>query len=261
MDHKLIDIIEAKRKAEGAISIFDRSPDASGRQQRPQFQRTTSASRATWSTRRNSGWAYSTTRRSSSRRWNCDAAAACRGLAGLCSGMGRADDRVRVARSRASRHIAVPAGAGGCVEGRGRHLGGGSRPAKARETAGAARELPHGPGFGNARAVARFRTAGGFCARPRSRFYYEVTGEQAALAAAEAFCYGANAHGQDRRRRAQAARPQCWSFCGASTPATLPPVADFGFIDDGSATAGEVMNLMVRRQSAVPVWCPRPTRT
>ncbi len=31
MDHELIDIIEAKRKAEGAISIFDRSMSHVGR--------------------------------------------------------------------------------------------------------------------------------------------------------------------------------------------------------------------------------------
>ena len=32
-----------------------------------------------------------------------------------------------------------------------------------------------------------------FIRRPQGRFYYDVTGKQAALAAAEAFCYGANA--------------------------------------------------------------------
>src|SRR5260370_42226397 len=32
-----------------------------------------------------------------------------------------------------------------------------------------------------------------FIRRPEGRFYYDVTGKQAALAAAEAFCYGANA--------------------------------------------------------------------
>ncbi len=37
MDHKLIDIIEAKRKAEKAISIFDRSPDHLGNNRDPNF--------------------------------------------------------------------------------------------------------------------------------------------------------------------------------------------------------------------------------
>src|SRR5947207_15231856 len=30
-------------------------------------------------------------------------------------------------------------------------------------------------------------------------------------------------------------------------PASLPPVADFAVVDDGSATTGELLNLLVRR--------------
>ncbi|HEV2447861.1 MAG TPA: DUF362 domain-containing protein, partial [Candidatus Sulfopaludibacter sp.] len=37
MDHKLIDLIEAKRKAEGAISIFDRSREHLGNNRDPNF--------------------------------------------------------------------------------------------------------------------------------------------------------------------------------------------------------------------------------
>ena len=36
-------------------------------------------------------------------------------------------------------------------------------------------------------------TAGGSSAARKARYYYDVTGKQAALAAAEAFSYGANA--------------------------------------------------------------------
>ena len=39
MDHKLIDLIEARRKAEGAISIFDRSPEHLGDNRNPNFNR------------------------------------------------------------------------------------------------------------------------------------------------------------------------------------------------------------------------------
>ena len=35
-------------------------------------------------------------------------------------------------------------------------------------------------------------------------------------------------------------------FLRAISGETLPPVADIGYIDDGSAASGEVMNLMVR---------------
>lgn len=39
MDHKLIELIEAKRKAEGAISLFDRSPEHLGDNRDPNFNR------------------------------------------------------------------------------------------------------------------------------------------------------------------------------------------------------------------------------
>jgi uncharacterized protein (DUF362 family) len=39
MDHKLIDLIEAKRKAEGVVSIFDRSPNHLGDNRDPNFNR------------------------------------------------------------------------------------------------------------------------------------------------------------------------------------------------------------------------------
>jgi len=39
MDHKLIDLIEAKRKAEGAISIFDQSRAHLGDNRDPNFNR------------------------------------------------------------------------------------------------------------------------------------------------------------------------------------------------------------------------------
>jgi hypothetical protein len=84
-----------------------------------------------------------------------------------------------------------------------------------------------------------------FIRRPDGRFYYDVTGRQAALAAAEAFCYDANAI---IRTDASGLKPLggMLAFLRTITGEPLPPVADIGYIDDGSGASGEVMNLMVR---------------
>jgi len=84
-----------------------------------------------------------------------------------------------------------------------------------------------------------------FIRRSDGRFYYDVTGEQAALAAAEAFCYGTGAM---IKTDAAGLGPlgTMLAFLRTVPEANLPPVADIGYIDDGSATSGEVMNLMVR---------------
>ena len=84
-----------------------------------------------------------------------------------------------------------------------------------------------------------------FIRRPQGRFYYDVTGKQAALAAAEAFCYGANAM---IRTDAAGLKPlaEMLDFLRTVVGEPLPPVADIGYIDDGSSASGEVMNLLVR---------------
>jgi hypothetical protein len=84
-----------------------------------------------------------------------------------------------------------------------------------------------------------------FIRRPQGRFYYDVTGKQAALAAAEAFCYGANAM---IRTDAAGLKPlaEMLDFLRTIAGEPLPPVADIGYIDDGSSASGEVMNLLVR---------------
>jgi hypothetical protein len=84
-----------------------------------------------------------------------------------------------------------------------------------------------------------------FIRRPDGRFFYDVTGRQAALAAAEAYCYGANAM---IRTDAAGLKPLAGmlAFLRTITGEPLPPVADIGYIDDGSGASGEVMNLMVR---------------
>src|SRR5687767_8154816 len=84
-----------------------------------------------------------------------------------------------------------------------------------------------------------------FLRQPQARFYYEVTGKTSALAAAEAFSYGART---SIKTDAAGLQPlaEMLSFLGGVTPDDMPPVADFGFIDDGSPAAGEVLNLLVR---------------
>ena len=84
-----------------------------------------------------------------------------------------------------------------------------------------------------------------FLRRPQARYYYDLTGEQAALAAAEAFCYGAAAM---VKTDAAGLGPlgAMLAFLRTIPAETLPAVADIGYIDDGSGASGEVMNLMVR---------------
>jgi hypothetical protein len=84
-----------------------------------------------------------------------------------------------------------------------------------------------------------------FIRRPQERYYYDVTGRQATLAAAEAFSYGTNAM---IRTDAAGLKPlaEMLDFLRTIPGESQSPVADIGYIDDGSAISGEVMNLLVR---------------
>ena len=84
-----------------------------------------------------------------------------------------------------------------------------------------------------------------FLRQPKGRWYYDVPGKQSAIAAAEAFSFGANAM---VRTDAAGLKPlaEMLEFLGSVNTDPLPPIADIGFIDDGSSAAGEVMNMMVR---------------
>ena len=84
-----------------------------------------------------------------------------------------------------------------------------------------------------------------FMRRPEGKFYYDVTGEQAALAAAEAFAYGIAA---TIKTDGAGLKPlgAMLAFLRSIPGEPLPPVADIGYIDDGSRASGEVMNLMLR---------------
>ncbi len=81
---------------------------------------------------------------------------------------------------------------------------------------------------------------------PDARYYYDVPATAAALAAAEAFAYGANA-----RIHTDGAGvsefSQMLAFLRGIPERTLPPRANIGVIDDDSDETGELMNLLSRR--------------
>lgn len=84
-----------------------------------------------------------------------------------------------------------------------------------------------------------------FMRQPDAQFSYDVKGNAAALAAAEAFCFHANATVQtDSAGLTPLQNMQ--NFLRNLPRGPERPVADIGFIDDGSPTAAEVMNLLVR---------------
>jgi hypothetical protein len=95
--------------------------------------------------------------------------------------------------------------------------------------------------------------------RPAGRYYYDVTGKQAALAAAEAFCYGADAMIHSDAAGLQPLA-QMLAFLSGIPGDPLPTVADIGYIDDGSPASGEVMNLMVRDNLLFRL-VPKPDRS
>ena len=92
--------------------------------------------------------------------------------------------------------------------------------------------------------------------RLSARYYYDVPGPAAALAAAEAFSYGANAmvrtDGAGLKPFAAMLR-----FLRSIETLELSPVADIGFVDDGGDVAGEVLNLMLRNNLLVSI-VPKP---
>jgi hypothetical protein len=84
-----------------------------------------------------------------------------------------------------------------------------------------------------------------FLRNAQAHFLYEAQGAQAALAAAEAFCFGGSAMVHTDRAGLKPFAEMVEFLRGLGESDTAP-VADIGFVDDGSAAAGEVMNLMVR---------------
>src|SRR5581483_5269113 len=84
-----------------------------------------------------------------------------------------------------------------------------------------------------------------FMRQPSARFSYDVKGNTAALAAAEAFCFGANAVIQSDAS-GLASLSSMLKFLSTLEGRPGPALTDVGFVDNGSSTDAEVMNLMVR---------------
>jgi hypothetical protein len=82
--------------------------------------------------------------------------------------------------------------------------------------------------------------------KPAARFYYDVPGKAAALAAAEAFTYGAHA-AIHTDAAGGAAFKHMVDFLGALPDTDLPALANVGVVEDGTAQTGELMNLLTRR--------------
>jgi hypothetical protein len=85
-----------------------------------------------------------------------------------------------------------------------------------------------------------------FTRQPRGKYVYDVPAGKAALAAAEAYAYGADAV---LKIDSSDVPPlgEMLKFLQALPEVDLPAVSDFAVVDDGSAIVGEVMNLLVRR--------------
>jgi hypothetical protein len=85
-----------------------------------------------------------------------------------------------------------------------------------------------------------------FLRQPGTKYVYDVPAGKAALAAAEAFAYGVDAllkiDPADVRSLGEMLR-----FLETLPSVDLPAVSDLAIVDDGSAIAGEVMNLLARR--------------
>jgi hypothetical protein len=85
-----------------------------------------------------------------------------------------------------------------------------------------------------------------FVRHPAGKFYYDLPAGRAALAAAEAFAYGADAVLKIEQSDLEEVG-RMLAFLRALPPNDLPAVADIGVVDDGSPLVGEVMNLLSRR--------------
>jgi hypothetical protein len=84
-----------------------------------------------------------------------------------------------------------------------------------------------------------------FMRQPDGRFSYDVNGNDAGLAAAEAFCFGSDAVIQTNQAGLTPLAAML-KFLSSLPPRKEPVLADVGFMDHGSSLDAEVMNLLVR---------------
>jgi hypothetical protein len=85
-----------------------------------------------------------------------------------------------------------------------------------------------------------------FLRQPQAQYLYDIKGEGALLAAAEAFAYGVTAYIRTDDTGLQSLGQMLAFLHGIESQNTNPEV-NIGFIDDGSAESGEFMNLLIRR--------------
>jgi len=85
-----------------------------------------------------------------------------------------------------------------------------------------------------------------FMRHPGRKYVYDVPAGKAALAAAEAFAYRADAVLKIAAADVGSAGTML-TFLEAVPPVDLPAVSDLAIVDDGTAATGEVMNLLARR--------------
>jgi hypothetical protein len=96
-----------------------------------------------------------------------------------------------------------------------------------------------------------------FTRAPTAKYVYTVPAGKGALAAAEAYAYGADAILKIDPADLGAVGTML-SFLDGLPAADLPPVADIAVVDDGSPITGEVMNLLARRNLLFQI-VPAPT--
>ena len=201
-------------------------------------------------------------RRSGSRRSRCEPRAAARGAAGRSTGTQPADDGAGAARSAGIEQAARAARARRGVEGgrpRRRCRSSRARALRAGRAPGARdrRRAPTGPprrgGPGST------PTAGATCAEPQARYFEERAPARRVLAAAEAFAYGADLVLAIDPADLAAARRGARASSAALPEGARRGLADLAVVDDGSLAAGELMNLLARRNLLFrPVSRPAP---
>jgi hypothetical protein len=85
-----------------------------------------------------------------------------------------------------------------------------------------------------------------FQRNPAGQYLYDLPAGKAALAAAEAYAYGADVVLKIDPTDVESLG-RMMAFVSRLPRSELPDVADLAVVDDGSATLGEVLNLLVRR--------------
>jgi hypothetical protein len=91
-----------------------------------------------------------------------------------------------------------------------------------------------------------FTNGSRFLRDPAGKFLYDLPAGKGALAAAEAYAYGADAVLKIDPADLEPVG-QMLAFLASLPKNDLPDVADVAVVDDGSATMGEALNLLVRR--------------